>query len=835
MKYIRKHIMLIFYRFYDIINSVFGGFMDINEIKLLAKKDKKAFVEKFGYFLMSVSRNDLPDLIETAMGIDNEILNKKILNDMSFLLKKVRIGRLGDLIDILSKNPIYYNQISNKFDDIKEYFAPNNIEKVMQCFLKNNINSKIVADNLEIFLESAKTRVQAQRMMEDVKHIPKCNQKINQYKSAILRLGDYHFLESLNAGTMMKLINTGALEDVKGIFKEYSEGDLENINYLANGFTSTVFSVGDKIIKIGKKRIKFDAKFSGYLLQPYLRKEFLDIEGNVIFTVEVQDKCATTNIEQQKIDEFKESLKKEFEQFVWMDASDENVFVLLKDNTRKISPKEDGFSYEGIEDYAPKGKKGDCVIGDTDFIYSPKEFEEREDSFKTPKHSKTFSLILPTYNMEEYIEKCLNSILNQTCGDYEVLIIDDGSPDKSAEIAKEYVESDSRFKLLSFENGGLSVARNRGIKAAEGEYIIFIDPDDTIQPELLEKLKPYVEKGIETVRFGAVVVNENPQKDIYRFNRPFYPEITTGVEALKIWNKDKRYSTAWLYCTKKEVFDRCNFEFPDVRIYEDLASMPSLIANSKSVAMLDYIGYNYIQNDKSITNREKPNKQLCNLGGFIKAYDFITEALNRYFSENPYDEETQNILLDGFFSRVEEKFRHTNSFEKDIYAKKLFNRNRIFKIDYNENKYLDLGKKRINQETFYTPENSETSIKYDDTTISRIGKYTYNINGFIDTVNLYRVEKEGKYNFTDRFLCMANINFDRIETDERYKEIVFKYLTSYTNLFLAESLNGSYIGDIKQDKEENYSIVFDENITTFAKNFRNVGPRICKESSLEER
>ena len=95
----------------------------------------------------------------------------------------------------------------------------------MQFFLKNNINSKIVADNLETFLENAKTKVQAQRMMESVKHIPKCNYKINQYRDAVLKLGDFHFLESLNAGTMMKLIETGTLEDVKNIFIEYSNGN----------------------------------------------------------------------------------------------------------------------------------------------------------------------------------------------------------------------------------------------------------------------------------------------------------------------------------------------------------------------------------------------------------------------------------------------------------------------------------------------------------------------------------------------------------------------------------------------------------------------------------
>lgn len=250
--------------------------------------------------------------------------------------------------------------------------------------------------------------------------------------------------------------------------------------------------------------------------------------------------------------------------------------------------------------------------------------------------------------------------------------------------------------------------------------------------------------------------------------------------------------------------------------------------------MLDYIGYNYIQHENSITNSQKPNKQLCNLDGFITAYDFIHDGINKYFKKNPSDNETRNSLIEGFFFRMENKFRHTNTYEKDMYAKKLFNRNRLMQIDYNQKQYLS-SCGNIEQKTFYEPNNNSESIQYKDTTISNLGKFTYNINGHIDIVDLLKITKDGKYNFVDNFLCISNIDFEKLKEDTNYKEFVFKYLTSYTNLFLAESLNGGYIGEIKQEQNGEYSICFDENATTFANNFRNTVPKICKNSSFGER
>lgn len=99
-----------------------------------------------------------------------------------------------------------------------------------------------------------------------------------------------------------------------------------------------------------------------------------------------------------------------------------------------------------------------------------------------------FSIIIPVYNVESYLRECLDSVLNQTFSDWEAICVNDGSTDGSAAILEEYAEKDSRFKIISQPNGGLSAARNAGIKAAEGEYVLFLDSDDWLEVNALETL-----------------------------------------------------------------------------------------------------------------------------------------------------------------------------------------------------------------------------------------------------------------------------------------------------------------------------------------------------------
>ena len=122
-----------------------------------------------------------------------------------------------------------------------------------------------------------------------------------------------------------------------------------------------------------------------------------------------------------------------------------------------------------------------------------------------------FSIIVPVYNVEKYLSKCLDSVINQTNQDFEVIVVNDGSPDNSQKIIYEYVEKyPDKIKGFIKENGGLSDARNYGIARASGEYIIFLDSDDYIDEHLLEKLDEKIKEdsNLDIIGYNLVDVNE---------------------------------------------------------------------------------------------------------------------------------------------------------------------------------------------------------------------------------------------------------------------------------------------------------------------------------------
>ena len=139
-----------------------------------------------------------------------------------------------------------------------------------------------------------------------------------------------------------------------------------------------------------------------------------------------------------------------------------------------------------------------------------------------------FSIIVPVYNVEKYIKKCINSILNQTYKNYEIIIINDGSTDKSKKILESYKNIDN-IKIINQTNKGLSVARNIGIKNASGDYLLFVDSDDYIDNDLLENLNKNITDE-EIIRFQTRTVDES-YKVLKEYNEmPF--DTTTGNEAL---------------------------------------------------------------------------------------------------------------------------------------------------------------------------------------------------------------------------------------------------------------------------------------------------------------
>jgi len=198
------------------------------------------------------------------------------------------------------------------------------------------------------------------------------------------------------------------------------------------------------------------------------------------------------------------------------------------------------------------------------------------------------SIVVPVYNTEKYLEQCLNSLVNQTLKDIEIIIVNDGSLDNSQDIIDKYDKKYSFIKTIKKENSGIGDARNQGIKLATGEYVGFVDSDDWIELDMFEKM---YNKTIEE-KADIVTCSMN------YFIKPFFIKIKDN----KIKNKKDdfvyAFHNAWNKIYKKEMFD--DLEFPVGLIDEDLAVIPYLFYKSKKNVQLDEQLYNYRFNTKSI-------------------------------------------------------------------------------------------------------------------------------------------------------------------------------------------------------------------------------------------
>ncbi len=233
------------------------------------------------------------------------------------------------------------------------------------------------------------------------------------------------------------------------------------------------------------------------------------------------------------------------------------------------------------------------------------------------------SIILPLYNVEKYLKNCLLSIQNQNYDNFEVICINDGSTDKSADIYKETVGNDPRFSLYEQKNQGLSYVRNLGMKLAKGDLITFVDSDDTITPDYLMVLvKGIVEHDCD-ISIGA-------HNMIYsKFTLPVkFPKsrIMTSQQALSYLMADfmiMNYS--WAKCYKKELWD--GIEFPVSHLYEDVETIYKTFLKAKKIYVSNQPIYNYAIRPGSISqsklegrNRHLKRAYMNQMNGIAKIY-----------------------------------------------------------------------------------------------------------------------------------------------------------------------------------------------------------------------
>jgi len=216
------------------------------------------------------------------------------------------------------------------------------------------------------------------------------------------------------------------------------------------------------------------------------------------------------------------------------------------------------------------------------------------------------SVIVPVYNVETYLEECLDSIQNQTYTNLEVLLVNDGSTDGSKAICERYCKENRRFHLLNQENQGLSAARNTGVAASRGEFIVFVDSDDMILANYLETLMHYMREDVDIVESQFTVSNEEFLAK--SFKEPTILFEGNSQEAVKIFTKHVLNVNAVTKLYRRSIVEAV--PYIDGVIFEDVYCGIGMLKYIRKIIKIDYKGYYYRQHQASIMHRTFTPKNL---------------------------------------------------------------------------------------------------------------------------------------------------------------------------------------------------------------------------------
>lgn len=248
------------------------------------------------------------------------------------------------------------------------------------------------------------------------------------------------------------------------------------------------------------------------------------------------------------------------------------------------------------------------------------------------KNLPLISVIVPIYNVERYLPKCVDSILRQTYQNLEIWLVDDGSPDNCGQICDEYATKDSRIKVIHKENGGLSDARNVAIDQAAGEWITFVDSDDYIADEYVDTLYNLVRKydcEVSVAKHITFYDGEDPK----RCDRHLIEKIMNSIDAVEQMFYQEDFDTsAWAKLYHKRLFEK-GIRYPKGLVYEDLPTTYLLMLESKGVAFTNKVIYYYLLRMSSIEGAYSPKKIQSGLAitALMDAHDDLLKPLEKAY------------------------------------------------------------------------------------------------------------------------------------------------------------------------------------------------------------
>lgn len=240
------------------------------------------------------------------------------------------------------------------------------------------------------------------------------------------------------------------------------------------------------------------------------------------------------------------------------------------------------------------------------------------------KNKELISIIVPVYKVEKYLNRCIDSLINQTYKDIEILLIDDGSPDNCPQICDDYAKMDRRIKVFHKKNGGLSDARNYGIEKCQGTYITFVDSDDYVNDEMVELLyRSLIDNKCDISICMSQMFSDKDDVIIdYSDNQVC---CLSKNDALEKMLYHQIYHSSWGKLFKKSLFN--NIRFPVGKIMEDLATSYLLFYNSSRIVVNSRKLYYYYQREDSIMHNSFSLKQLDGVEAVIEETSFIKENI----------------------------------------------------------------------------------------------------------------------------------------------------------------------------------------------------------------
>ena len=283
------------------------------------------------------------------------------------------------------------------------------------------------------------------------------------------------------------------------------------------------------------------------------------------------------------------------------------------------------------------------------------------------------SIIVPIYNVEKYLKKCIDSLINQTYKNIEIILVDDESPDNCGRICDEYARLDNRIRVIHQNNSGVGKARENGMDIALGKYLTFVDSDDWIEPDFCERmLEKLLSNNADWIACNAKELDENG-KEINDFNNIETEELIKDNETLFAhYFEGKNYTrVVWgkLFKTSK-IKGR---EFQKLKICEDTCFMFDLFTCNLEVVLAEYYGYNYVRRGNSVTSKKRFRvEDFDYLKGLVYIKNIIKGTYPKYLEE--VEKQRIEALVNMYISLLTEGTENEIRKYKDTIKKQIINR-----------------------------------------------------------------------------------------------------------------------------------------------------------------